>query len=135
MSAAPSPVAAGVAVLVFADSRELRLLRLLKPGFRHCFVALNDGRHWITVDPLLQQTEIAVAPVPPEFDLAAFFRAQGCRTLTVPLRPAPRRPCLPLPLTCVETVKRVLGIRAWWLWTPWQLFQYSRSKYLTLGCS
>jgi hypothetical protein len=41
-------------------------------------------------------------------------------------RPLPRkRPRLALaPLTCVTVVKRLLGIDAPWVWTPWQLYQH-----------
>jgi hypothetical protein len=30
----------------------------------------------------------------------------------------------PAPLTCVTVVKRVLGIHAPWVWSPWQLYRH-----------
>jgi hypothetical protein len=38
--------------------------------------------------------------------------------------PGPRRRCAPAPLTCVTVVKRLLGIHAPWVWSPWQLYAY-----------
>lgn len=30
---------------------------------------------------------------------------------------------------CVEVVKGLLGIKDFWIWTPWQLFNYLRGHY------
>jgi hypothetical protein len=43
----------------------------------------------------------------------------------------PRRALAPMPLTCVEVAKRILGLRAWWIITPWQLFKFIRKNILT----
>ncbi|MFC7334730.1 hypothetical protein [Rhodocista pekingensis] len=115
----PAPLRA---LVVFCDGRQPRWVRLLRPGFRHVFVALCDGAHWVTLDPLSPRTEVAVQPVPAAFDLAGWFRDHGLTVLeatpAVPARPAP-----PAPFTCVEAVKRVLGLHAPWVLTPWQLYR------------
>ena len=36
----------------------------------------------------------------------------------------PRRALWPAALTCVGVVKRILGVRAPWVLTPWQLFRH-----------
>ena len=63
VSPAAPPRAEPRAWVVFCGDADLWWLRLLRPGFRHCFVALNDGTHWITMDPLSPHLEIAVQPV------------------------------------------------------------------------
>ncbi len=122
-----------LAVVVFSGEAALCVLRLLRPGFRHCFVAVNDGCRWITVDSLAHRTEVAVLPVPPDYDLAAFYRrhvfaAFGGAPPLVPRRLAPLSP-----FTCVETVKRVLGIHARTVLTPWQLYRYISNNFLDNG--
>jgi hypothetical protein len=112
------------ALVVFSGQTELWWLRLLKPGFRHCFVAVADPAGWVVVDPLSHRTEISVLPVGPEFDLAGWYLQAGLSvvettTLDTPLRPAPWRP-----YSCVESVKRVLGIQAGGILTPWQLKKF-----------
>lgn len=109
--------------VVFAGS-DLRWLRLLKPGFRHCFVVLRDGAHWIALDPLAPHTELTVLPLPADFDLPGWFAAQGHAVAPAALRRDRRRPAPWAPFTCVEAVKRVLGLHARSVLTPWQLYRH-----------
>lgn len=110
--------------VVFSGEAELAWLRLLRPGFRHCFVALNDGRHWITIDPLSPFTDVAVPSVPADFDLPDWFRRQGMTVVPGGLRRGLTRPAPWAPFTCVEAVKRVLGIQDRFVLTPWQLYRH-----------
>jgi hypothetical protein len=133
VSAAPAPApatapaairpAVRVAVVGFSGKTEIRWLRWLKPGFRHCLVLLWDGRDWVVYDPLAHVTELVVVRDRPDFCPIAWLLEQGC--LPVPVRPATPAPRLApvAPYTCVEAVKRVLGLHARFVLTPWQLFR------------
>lgn len=129
-AAAPATAApaAPSSLVVFRGVADLPWQRFLRPGFRHCFVCLNDGRQWLVLDPLSCRTELATLSVSPDFDLAAWFRDHGL--ITVPARPQRqrRRPLPWAPFTCVEAVKRVLGIADPLIITPWQLFQALRRQ-------
>jgi hypothetical protein len=124
--AAPAAARAGarLAVVGFSGKTEIRWLRWLKPGFRHCLVLLWDGRGWVVYDPLAQVTELVVVRDRPGFCPVAWLLAHDC--LPVPVRPqAPEPRLAPIaPYTCVEAVKRVLGLRARFVLTPWQLFRW-----------
>lgn len=114
---------AGTALVVFVDQTECPWLRLLRRGFRHCFAAISDGHSWIVCDPLKDRMELAVLRLPARFDLAGFYASQGYEVLIGRVRHAPRQARLTLsPLTCVAIVKRILGLRAFWVLTPRQLF-------------
>ncbi len=109
------------ALVVFSGRTGVRWLRWLKPGYRHCFVAVDDGIEWLTVDPLLHRLEIRASGLPSAFDLAAEYRRLALDVIEVAPAAVPLRRA-PLGLfTCVETAKRLLGIRARWVLTPWQL--------------
>lgn len=112
------------AAVVFSDHTEMWWLRALKPGFRHCFVALAGERGWVVIDPLAHYTEVAPLDVPAECDLAAWYRSAGLIAIdTIPRLPP--RTLAPVRLhSCVETVKRVLGLHAPLVMTPWQLYRY-----------
>ncbi|MEI8393484.1 MAG: hypothetical protein WCF85_02030 [Rhodospirillaceae bacterium] len=110
--------------VVFCHNSDLPWVRLLRPGFRHCFAMLNDGRHWITIDPLAPLIEVTIPPVPADYDLPGWFKSQGHTVVAAAVRRGLSRPAPWAPFTCVETCKRVLGLHARFLVTPWQLFRH-----------
>lgn len=119
----------GKAWVVFDGRADIWWLRLLKPGFRHCFVVLDgfvvpqDGRRWVVVDPVSPFTDVAVLDLPAGYDLPGWFRAMGMTVVAAPLRRDATRPAPWAPFTCVEAVKRVLGLHAALVLTPWQLYR------------
>ena len=110
------------ALVIFGGRAELKWLRFLKPGFRHCFVALRRGDTWLIYNPLSHQTEIDALPCTGEDGLAQWFRSQGLTVIPWIIRPAPRRAAPWRPYSCVEAVKRVLGIHSKRVFTPFQLY-------------
>lgn len=118
--AGPSP---GRIVVVFSGRADLGWLRLLRPGFRHCFAVIDCAGTWVLVDPLAHRTEVAVLAAAPGWDPAAAFAAAGLTAVATAARPVPRRMALPEPFTCVAAVKRLVGLRSWRVWTPWQLYR------------
>lgn len=126
MSALGAPVRPWprVALVVFSGAAHLWWLRLLRPGFRHCFVALRFADSWVVVDPMAHQTEVAVFAAAPLAAVADAYRRLGMTVVACPVRPAPRRPAPWRPFTCVEAAKRLLGLRAARVFTPWQLYRH-----------
>ena len=115
--------ASSKAWVVFSGQADMAWLKILKPGFRHCAVLLNDGRNWITIDPLSNYTDVTVHHVPLEFDLPLWMRDRGYKVLPAPMRRT-QRPAPFSVYSCVEAVKRVLGIHKRRIITPWQLYRY-----------
>lgn len=112
--------------VVFADNTSLWWLRLLKPGFRHCYVILkiyNTGR-WLELNPLSNQFIASVYEYPPDFDFPHYLcRHQNVTVCRVRIVDAPLK-CAPLSFfTCVEFVKRVIGLHDCFIHTPWQLYK------------
>ncbi|OFX08361.1 MAG: hypothetical protein A2516_11325 [Alphaproteobacteria bacterium RIFOXYD12_FULL_60_8] len=122
------------ALVVFSGQTDLPWLRALKPGYRHCFVSLSDGARWITLEPLSHCTEISHYPDTEGFDMKAFYLSHGLTVVETRLRKVPRA-CAPLWFsTCVEGVKRVLGLHEPWIITPYQLYRFLTSeKNLVVG--
>lgn len=111
-------------LVVFADAPEKRLLRWLKPGFRHCFVLMSGLRagEWICLDPQSHRIACDVWQYSVLFDPESHYRARGfdCIWVSYPAE-VPRRVRLGA-FTCVEFAKRLLGISGFWIMTPHQLF-------------
>jgi len=108
---------------VFSGETGIAWLRILRPGFRHCFLVLADGPHWVTMDPLSAFTDIAVQPVPADFDLPEHLRARGLTVVPARVDRSRRRPAPWGPFTCVEAVKRALGLADRRIVTPYQLYR------------
>lgn len=117
--------AATRALVVFSGKADLSWLRLLRPGFRHCFVLLDLGGVWVCVNPLAHRTSVELWPLDPTTDLAVWLRAQeGLRVVESVVRHPPRRASPICIFSCVEAVKRVLGIQERWVLTPGQLYDH-----------
>lgn len=109
--------------VVFSGQADLPWLKMLRPGFRHCFVLLNDGQRWITFDPLSSRSEIVVHHLPETFDLPLWMQRRGY--ITVPSAVEQKHSPAPwAPFTCVEAVKRILGLHKRFIFTPWQLYRH-----------
>ncbi len=112
------------AVVVFSSDSSLGYLRILKPGFRHCFVAISQQDHWIICDPLCHRTDLLAIDKSAALNLGQWYRDHGLTVIHTHVRTAPLRLAPLRPFTCVEAVKRILGIHAGAVNTPWQLYQY-----------
>jgi hypothetical protein len=109
--------------VVFCRNSDIWWLRFFKRGFKHCFLILNDGCNWITYDPMSAFTEISVQKTPISFNLPEWFSKRGDKV--VPSIVEKRHKVAPVSLfTCVEGVKRVLGIHDFWILTPHQLYKH-----------
>ena len=116
------PAPRRTALIIFGGETAIPWLRFLKPGFRHCFAVVHDTDNWIIYDPLAHQTEISAYPDAPAGALIDWYRGLGHVVVATEIQPAPLRPVLWRPFTCVEAVKRILGLHAARVITPWQLF-------------
>lgn len=115
--------------VVFSGQTELLWLNILKSGFRHCSVLLNDGAHWITFDPLSNYTDLVVHNIPQDFDLPLWLRDRGKKVVPATIG-RPEKPAPFMPLSCVESVKRLLGIHKRFIVTPWQLYRHLNKQNL-----
>jgi hypothetical protein len=113
------------AMVVFVDHTECYWLQTLKRGFRHCFVALEHAPAWLICDSLKCHMELTLLDLPGTFDLGKHYANQGHHVLVGRIGArAPRTMMAVTPLTCVSVAKRLLAVRAAWVWTPWQLFSH-----------
>lgn len=119
----PDPVRA---LVVFANDASLPWLRILRPGFRHCYLLLERDNRWIAYNPLSHCTDIRLWPGYDAPYLAAALAREGNTVVLTKTRQAPLK-CAPWrPYSCVEAVKRGLGLHEGWVLTPWQLFRHLR---------
>ncbi|MEM1093591.1 MAG: hypothetical protein AAGJ10_03225 [Bacteroidota bacterium] len=111
--------------VIFSNDTDLKWVRILKRDFRHCFVIWNDGHHWLSFDPLFNHAEINVHyQVQSEQDLLNWLRSQNMKFAQANINHTHKK-MAPFGLfTCVEAVKRFLGIHQISIVTPWQLYRH-----------
>lgn len=85
------------------------------------------------MDFLLGWTDFGVLPY---HDRATIYEITEGHNVIVQYVEAWRKPryrvrSIFAPWTCVEAMKSLLGIRAWWVITPYQLFKYCEAHYGT----
>lgn len=112
------------AIVVFRDTTEIRWLRFLKRGFRHCAVLIEVETGWIVCDALSHKTYLKHVDNENTQIFIDRLCAVGLHGIQTRVKTPPARMAPILPYTCVEGVKRILGIHAWSILTPWQLYQY-----------
>ena len=110
--------------VVFSDDTDIRLLKLLRHGFRHCFVIMQQDERWVLIDPRANKTDIQLLPHPAHFNFPRYFTQAGKTVMKVSAMNTPQDIAPLFPWSCVETVKRVLGLHKRWILTPYQLFKY-----------
>jgi hypothetical protein len=111
--------------LAFGGRADQPWLSLLKPGFRHCFAAIEEAGGWTVVDPLSGRLLVTRLEVPGGFDLPGFYRRAGLAVLGPFLPGPPARSLLPWlsPFSCVSVCRALLGAGAPFALTPWGLFR------------
>ncbi len=114
--------------VVFTGQTDLPWLKMLKPGFRHCYVLLNDGDRWVSLDPLSNYLDVSIHHhVPAKFNLPLWLKSRGLIVVRAPMRRA-RKEAPWMLFTCTEAVKRVLGLHKRSIITPWQLYRYLQDE-------
>lgn len=107
--------------------------KYLQSGFRHCWALRWDGFNWIMINPKLGHTDIEILPYGSFEDIENIRIDTNCSVIihAKVWRESVRiRSPWPTAITCVEQIKALLGIRKWFLFTPYDLFNYLiRGKY------
>lgn len=124
----PFSTPATVAFVAFSDAPSMRFLRFLKPGFRHCFLLIPLPSGWLTIDPLCSGIEIMTHDAPTDHRFIDLFINGNLNIVSKRINTVNKKILLPLCFSCVGLVKRVLGVRAWWVQTPYQLYRYLQNQ-------
>ena len=114
------------AFVVFEDNNGIAALRyILKPKYRHCWILLWDGARWISMDPMANHIEVMTYnEIMDKMDLPAWLADRYTAVIEMPLRRDGEKELFFRWLSCVEIVKHYLGIKAFWVWTPYQLYNH-----------
>ena len=106
----------------FSGKTDLFFLKILKSGFRHCFLFYGDNYQTFVLDPLANRIDISFIPLSVGV-VCKIFEDDG----VIVLKAVKKYPKLKIGVgvfTCVEMVKRILGISNIFVFTPFQLYKF-----------
>jgi len=109
--------------IVFSNNTDIRMLRILRHGFRHCFAVMQIDDRWILIDPKSNKTDVNLLPHPATFNFPKYFSQQGMTVMKLPAIQTPQKIMMPFCFSCVETMKRFIGLHQFWVLTPYQLYK------------
>lgn len=125
------------AYVVFEDNTNLWWLKFLKKGYRHCYILLRlqNTNLWLEINPMSNQLFLLLHADSLELDYISYLKNKKLSTvLEIEIQDAPIK-CAPIGFfTCVELVKRIIGIHSFFTITPYQLMnkiKKCRKKVLT----
>lgn len=103
----------------------------LDPRFHHVYALLLRRGTWIRFDAALDGTNVDVIDAP-VYAMAQDLVEPGAIVLEVKRTRQTERmraPWVVGPLTCVEAIKALLGIRRFFVWTPRQLYRHIGGRH------
>lgn len=109
--------------VVFSNDTDIRMLKIFRRGFRHCFVMMQQDSRWILIDPRANKTDIHLLPHPSHFNFPRYYAEQGKTVVKIQNIMTPQKILPPISLSCVGAVKRLIGMHAWAVITPHQLYK------------
>lgn len=109
----------------FFTDKTFRHVQLLVPAYYPEIGPMAD-RHTIKIEPMSWGMDIEVFWEDIDFIAEEYLKSGVTAVVKYYVEKPPKRPGY-VPrgvITCVSVLKSFLGIRAWRIWTPWQLFVY-----------
>ncbi|MCR5506993.1 MAG: hypothetical protein K6F04_04055 [bacterium] len=106
----------------FSDETTIPILKLLKRGFRHCFIFFGDEYNTFVLDPISNRIDLSFLPIGVE-KIAEKLKQSGIIIVFVN-RFENKKISTSGVFTCVEVVKRVLGISKLSIITPFRLYKF-----------
>ncbi len=115
--------------VIFTNKTDISWLKILKPGFRHCYALLDDGTQWITYDPLSSFTDITKHPKGTTIrNLPLWFKSQGEEIIAVNILGSKDKVAPISFYNCVEAIKRLIGLHSIFIITPYQLYTHLKKN-------
>ena len=72
-----------MAWVVFSDETDLSYLKILKRGFRHCYLLMSDGQKWFSIDPLAHMTQVGFHSFTEPFNLPLWLSGSYDSVMTL----------------------------------------------------
>ncbi len=118
-----SPKVVNQYYVVFGESKLSHwFIRMLPYPFQHCLVVRDDGAYWTVIEPLCSHIDTRIELKTDYPDISQLFPDSVILSHRAVLEAEAMTWSLGIG-SCVDIVKRTIGIRDFWIWTPHQLYK------------
>lgn len=112
-------------IICFEDTQNRGIWKLFtfwRKGFGHCFAVNYDAARkvWYTMECASEKMNFSIYTEERESDLLIYHLSENCICLEVDTSKNPIY--FPRWLYCVSYVKHIVGLRKFWVVTPYQLY-------------
>jgi len=115
--------------LVYEDKEPHWWSIFFKKGYKHVYAVRFDGLFWIKLDFMLGFTDVDVLCYDWHDGIKDIAGDSPTQYVETWRERRYRVRLLFAPYTCVEGMKALLGISAFWVITPYQLFKYCEAHH------
>ncbi len=115
--------------LIYEDKKDFWWQKFLKKGYQHVYAVSFDGFFHVKTDYTLGYLDCSVLPYYNITTITNILDRESMNYQYVEVWRKTRYRRLFAPQSCVEMMKALLGIKAWWVFTPWQLKKYCEAQY------
>jgi hypothetical protein len=100
------------------------LMKYLQPGFQHCYAVKESpgGEFWIVINNTAVHTDVQLVSKVDYPHIRLLAPNSVILSIRAIIRPESYRHMFCV-YNCVEVCKSLLGIKAFWCWTPYQLYK------------
>jgi hypothetical protein len=110
------------AIVVFVGNAEIKKIRILKTGFRHCLTVLVSDEICVAYESLLNATTIFMIREGSE-ELRRWCHSRGLTAISGSVNAYTARRLRIRFFCCVESARRILREEGVAIITPWQLYR------------
>jgi len=97
--------------------------KYLKKGFAHCYALGLCEDTWVIVNPTDAVLDIELRPVA-DYPTARAYVGEYAKIIRVEVSlPSEHSSWSFGVMSCVDVMKKLIGLKAWWIVTPWQLYK------------
>ena len=101
------------------------IFKLLHPEFQHCYAIKSSrgGHYWTVVNQRRSGLEFETEPKD-LYPTVRDYAGKDAKIVTIKVEHSERTKILHISmLSCVDICKAALGVRAFFIWTPYQLYK------------
>jgi hypothetical protein len=114
--------------VVFSDLTRIKFLRILKRGFRHCYLILGNKYQWLIIEVTSKRLYIDSVLKEDSPNLLATFSNEKRKVIRTYIHETDAKK-IPFDIfSCVSLCKKIIGVNSYKIITPYDLYKFLQNE-------